>query len=208
MREGILTKTLGKRKQRGKKRRAFTYSYRARHQVALVEHKHQVLVGRLCPEVLLDAPTPRSQRVSSVQDVEDDVTRVQNLVQFVPVPVSMMFLTSERQRIRTYHILFEPPLLKMGSTAKVAWSPSPSPRRYFACSSFSWKVSRLFSASPARSARLPAPILTRFRCALGPNTSEKGALSTVIFAACCFKPLTLFSSRNRLIGSLLDLRRT
>lgn len=63
----------------------FTYSHGARHQIALVEDEDEVLVGRLSLEILFDAPTPRSQRVSRVEDMEDDVARVQHLVQFVPV---------------------------------------------------------------------------------------------------------------------------
>lgn len=72
---------------KGRKRKwiGSTYSHGAGYQVALIEDKDEVLVRRLRLEVLLDAATPRSQRVSRVKDMEDNIARVQNLVQLIPV---------------------------------------------------------------------------------------------------------------------------
>ncbi len=47
-----------------------------------------------------------------------------------------------------------------------------------------------------------------YRCAFGPKVSPNGADSTCILAWCCFSPFLPSPSRIRLIGSLLDLRRT
>lgn len=61
-----------------------TYSNAGWYQITLVEHKDQVLVRRLLLEILFNAPATSSDGVSGIKHVDDDIGRVNDLVQLVP----------------------------------------------------------------------------------------------------------------------------
>lgn len=54
-----------------------------RHQVDLVEHKDEVLVGRIL-NVFLDHGAARARDVTGVNDVQNDITAVEHLVELAP----------------------------------------------------------------------------------------------------------------------------
>lgn len=58
---------------------AKTYSYFRRHQVNLVKDEHQVLVRRFCANVLLDRTTARTLWISGIEDMQDDIGRIDDL---------------------------------------------------------------------------------------------------------------------------------
>jgi len=51
-----------------------------------------MLVGSFGLEILLDTSTPRSERISCIQDVKDDVGGVDDLVQLIPYPLALTFV--------------------------------------------------------------------------------------------------------------------
>ena len=61
-----------------------THSDPGRHKVDLVQHIHQMLVRLLLADVLDNGLTPGAHRISSVQNMDDDVGRVEHLVQLSP----------------------------------------------------------------------------------------------------------------------------
>ena len=61
-----------------------TYCYLGGDQIDLVQDEDQVLVRRLSTDVLLDTATTGAIRVTGIQDVEDNITGVDDLVQLVP----------------------------------------------------------------------------------------------------------------------------
>jgi hypothetical protein len=61
-----------------------THSDPCGDQVHLVQDIHQMLVRLLLPQVLDDRLTPGAERVTSVQHMDDDIGRVEHLVQLSP----------------------------------------------------------------------------------------------------------------------------
>lgn len=95
----------------------------------------------------------------------------------------------------------------LGVSLKLSFSSPDVPDSSLACSRRSTYVSCMLSVRPARSSMELKSSFGRFRCALGPNVSEKGWLSTAILAACCFRPGIWPGVSIKLIGSLLRFMR-
>lgn len=61
-----------------------THRSPSRNEVDLIQHVDQMLVRLLLPQVLDDRLTPCSERISSIENMDDDVRRVEHLVQLSP----------------------------------------------------------------------------------------------------------------------------
>lgn len=61
-----------------------THCCPSRHEIDFVEHVNQMLVRLLLPQVLDNRLAPCTERISSVQHVNDNVRRVEDLVQLSP----------------------------------------------------------------------------------------------------------------------------
>lgn len=64
--------------------KVYTHGNPGRHQVHLVQHVHQMLVRLLFTQVLDNRLTPCAERISSVEHVNNNVGRVEHLVQLTP----------------------------------------------------------------------------------------------------------------------------
>jgi len=56
-----------------------TYSDLRGNQVDLVQYKYQMFVRRLCPNVLLDGSTTGAVWIAGVEDVQNDIARINHL---------------------------------------------------------------------------------------------------------------------------------
>lgn len=66
------------------KKNSCTYTNASGNQITLVENKDQMLVRSLVAQVLLDTAASGTDGITSIEDVDDNVGRVNDLVQFVP----------------------------------------------------------------------------------------------------------------------------
>jgi hypothetical protein len=87
---GALTERWNQRKRKRKSRvTRDTYSNTGRNKVTLVQDKHKMLVGRFFPDVFFNTPTTSPFRITSVQNVDHNVRRIDNFVQFVPYSLTL-----------------------------------------------------------------------------------------------------------------------
>lgn len=61
-----------------------THCYPCRDKIDLVQNINQLLVRLFLPQIINDRFTPCSKRVSSIENVNDNVGRIENLVKFTP----------------------------------------------------------------------------------------------------------------------------
>jgi hypothetical protein len=61
-----------------------TYSSPGGHKIDLVQHVDEVLVCLFFSKVFDDRLAPCAERITGVQDMNDDVRGIENLVQFSP----------------------------------------------------------------------------------------------------------------------------
>ena len=59
-----------------------THCHPVWHQVAFVEDEHDLLMGLLLLDILQNGLAHRPKRVSCIKNMEDDIRRVDNFVQF------------------------------------------------------------------------------------------------------------------------------
>lgn len=65
-------------------RKGSTHSNAGGDKIALVQDEEQVLVGSLLTNVLFDTSATSTERISGVEDVDDNITGIDDLVQLVP----------------------------------------------------------------------------------------------------------------------------
>jgi len=82
----VLARRIVKRKEKEKqpKRKSSTHGNPGRNKIDLVQHVDQLFVRLFLPQELDDGFTPGSHRIPGIEDVDDNVGRVENLVQFSP----------------------------------------------------------------------------------------------------------------------------
>lgn len=61
-----------------------TYGNPGGNKVNLVEHIHKMFMCLFLSQVLDDGLTPRTQRISCIQNVDDDIGRIENFVELTP----------------------------------------------------------------------------------------------------------------------------
>jgi len=61
-----------------------TYGSPGGNKIDLVQDIHEMLVRLLLSQVLDNRLTPRTERIPSIENMDDNIGRVENLVQFSP----------------------------------------------------------------------------------------------------------------------------
>ena len=59
-------------------------SHRGGYEIALVQHKDQMLIGTVFLQVILHSFVPHAQGIPAIKDVDHDVGRVNDFVEFIP----------------------------------------------------------------------------------------------------------------------------
>jgi hypothetical protein len=70
--------------QHGREVNHSTHRDPSRHQIHLVKHIYQMLMRLLLSQILHNRLTPRPHRVSRIQDMDDNIGRIEDFVQFTP----------------------------------------------------------------------------------------------------------------------------
>jgi hypothetical protein len=61
-----------------------TYSYFTGHKIYLVQYKNEMFVRRFCADVFFNTATSCSIGITRIQNVENDIGRVDDFVKLVP----------------------------------------------------------------------------------------------------------------------------
>jgi hypothetical protein len=77
-----------------------TYSYFGRNKIDLVQDEDEMLVWCFCADVLFHTSTPCTIRVTSVENMQNNIARVDDLVQLVPDTLARALHEDELPRLR------------------------------------------------------------------------------------------------------------
>lgn len=61
-----------------------TYGHPSGNEINLVKDINQMFMCLFLPQVLDDGLTPRTQRISCIQDMDNDIGRIENFVELTP----------------------------------------------------------------------------------------------------------------------------
>jgi hypothetical protein len=150
----------------------WTHRHPGWHQVHLIEHVDKVFVGLFLPQVLDDGLASRPEGISCIEDVDDDIGRVQYLVQLSPDTAGgALGVYSLSGSGRSGMV----DRTEVGGFICIV-SGAGGRKLDIPCSPF--PASTVAELSPS-SSMLPTAKRGRFRWAFGPKVSEKGSVCTM-----------------------------